>query len=148
MLTSQRVVEAFIAKKGRQIGEWEDSLAELTRIAGQTIKDKTLERFPLNNASVLTHSRIKECKNAIGMLKNLPSGPFTRVSLGCLVYVHGREGLQAFLIVSHGGGCNIVVEGQAVSCMSIGAPVAQALLGKAEGELVFCNGCYAIATVD
>lgn len=145
MLTSQRVVEAFIADKRRQIGEWEDSLAEITRIAGQTIKIN--DRFPLNNASTLAYSRIKKCEKVIGTLRDLPKGPFIRVLPGCLVCVHSREGLRAFLILPTDGGCSIMFEGQLISCMSIGSPVAQALLGKEEGDLVFCNGCYAIAAV-
>ncbi|MBI2042533.1 MAG: GreA/GreB family elongation factor [Candidatus Nealsonbacteria bacterium] len=147
MPTSGDVVQAFVAAKQRQIDAWREASVVATEAVAAATKRRREEYSPSVNEANLYCERIEQNERTIRMLKSLRGGPFERVAPGCVVTLQDKEGISNYLIVPEGGGCEVVVDEQRVTCMSMKAPVAQAILGKTAGEAVLCNGCYFVVCI-
>lgn len=151
MFSASEVVQALIQQKEEQISTLRKQIEEARNdiaSAGRPKKDAPEDILWENSQKCHRISaRIRQTETIISSLRNLPSGSFDCVSIGAIIHLRSREGREYYLIVPNGGGCQVEIDGQKVTCISVQAPVVQKLLGKKTGEVVLCNGCHLVEAI-
>jgi len=83
-------------------------------------------------------SLLEETERILNNLRTLRLDRVGEVALGSLVKIEDRlnRDVKYYLVVSIGGGESILVNGQEITMMSVVAPLARALMGEKEGEVI------------
>jgi transcription elongation GreA/GreB family factor len=137
---SNAVVRGFIRIKEAQIESlqkaYEQAMAEVAEAPRNRMSDPDTTRGDNTEKAAHAHKQIKEAEESIQLLRNLPKGPFNRIGMGCVFTLQCGKERETYLMIPKGGGCSAMVRGRKITCMSVKAPVAEAMLGKKAGDEV------------
>lgn len=137
---SNAVVRAFIRIKEAQIESlqiaYEQAMAEIAEAPKNRMSDPDTTRRDSTEKAAHAHEQIKEAEDSIQLLNNLPRGPFNRIAMGCVFTLQCGKERGTYLMIPKGGGCSAMIRGRKITCMSVKAPVAGAVLDKRVGDEV------------
>ncbi len=146
------VVKKFIQIKKGEIESLqkahEQAMAEISEAPQNKMSDPDATRGNGTEKASQVHEQIKEVEGSIQLLKSLPRGPFDRISLGCVFTLQSGKEKETYLMIPKDGGCSTVIQKRRVTCISIKAPVAEAVMDKGIGDQVTILGrTYTIVMV-
>jgi len=137
---SNAVVRGFIRIKEDQIEflqkTYKQAIAEIAEAPKSKISNPDTTRGDSAEKAAHAHEQIKEAEESIQLLKNLPKGPFNRIGMGCIFTLQCGKKRETYLMIPKGGGCSAIIRGRKITCMSVKAPVAEAVLDKKAGDKV------------
>ncbi len=143
-IDSRVVVQEFIKLKERQIENLkkfhENNRQNLAEAPKNRISDPEPSRLGYGQTAAVITEQIKDARDAIKLLKELPTGFFTRISLGCIFTLECDNNQETYLMIPQHGGCSAEILGRKITCMSVQAPIALVILNLKEGETVEFRG--------
>lgn len=131
-----RLLEDKIDKLLRAAREAESRAVKAALESPSFMESQHTPRGELSNEALVHQRRVHELEQGLKTLRVMDLAPSTKVKVGSLVTVDGKDVTHQYWVVNFGGGIALNFRGEEILTVSNTSPAGSALIGGMVGDVV------------